>query len=335
MFVLRFDLRAPQPGVPPADLYAAALDMCAWSDTRGCAAVVACEHHASPDGYLPSPLMLASAVAARTEQLRILVAALVLPFYDVVRLAEDMNVLDLLSRGRVSFVLGVGYRPEEFEHFGVPRTQRGKVAEDQLRLLLDLRSGEEIRYEGRRIRITPEPFTPGGPTLLWGGASIAAAERAGRFGLGLQANADVPGMVEAYEAASRAVGHEPSFAHVPERGDPSVVFVADDVDAAWAELGPHLLHDARTYAAWNTGEPTMPFITPASGVEDLRSAASGYRVLHRDDAVEQVRAGRPLRLAPLCGGVPPEVAWPYLERAAEACAAASHPDEQGGSAHGR
>ncbi|HET6948726.1 MAG TPA: LLM class flavin-dependent oxidoreductase [Acidimicrobiales bacterium] len=323
MFTLRFDMRAPQPGAPAADLYSTALGMCAWSETRGCAAVVACEHHGSPDGYLPAPLLLASAVAARTERLRILVAALLLPFYDVVRLAEDMNVLDLISRGRVSYVLGIGYRPEEFEHLGVDRSRRGQLAEERLRLLLRLRTGEEVVHEGRRIRVTPAPFTPGGPDLLWGGGSIAAADRAGRFGLGLQANASVPGMREAYEAACRANGHEPSFVHLPDRSEPSVVFVADDVERAWRELGHHMLHDARMYSAWNPGDDSTAFITHAASVDELRSPTSGYRILHRDDAVEQVRSGGALRLAPLCGGIPPELAWPYLERAAEAVAAAT------------
>src|SRR5690242_5697159 len=104
---MRFDLRAPQPGAAPADLYAAAVDMCAWGDARGCAAVVVCEHHASPDGYLPAPLLFASAIAARTERVPILIAAVLLPFRDPVRLAEEMNVLDILSRGRVGYVLAV------------------------------------------------------------------------------------------------------------------------------------------------------------------------------------------------------------------------------------
>ena len=56
MSIVRFDMRAPRPG--SVDLYAIALDMCEWSDAKGCAAVVLCKHHGSPDGYLPSPLAL-------------------------------------------------------------------------------------------------------------------------------------------------------------------------------------------------------------------------------------------------------------------------------------
>jgi alkanesulfonate monooxygenase SsuD/methylene tetrahydromethanopterin reductase-like flavin-dependent oxidoreductase (luciferase family) len=318
VFILRFDMRAPQPGAAPVDLYDAALEMCAWSEGRGGVAAVVCEHHGSPDGYLPSPLVLGAAIAARTEQLRIMLAAVLLPFYDVVRLAEDMNVLDLVSRGRVSYVFGIGYRPEEFEQFGVERRDRGRVAEEKLRLLLQLRAGDEVVHDGRRIRVTPAPFTPGGPSILWGGGSVAAALRAGRYGLGLQANADTPGLREAYEAECRAHGREPGFVHVPDPSEPSVVFVADDVDAAWAELGPYLLHDARMYSEWNPGEGAISFISHAQSVNELRATGTGYRILSRDEAAAQVRAGGALRLAPLCGGVPPAIAWPYLENAAAA-----------------
>ena len=99
--------------------------------------------------------------------------------------------------------------------------------------------------------VTPPPHTPGGPTLMWGGASLAAARRAGRYGLGLLANGGEPGMQEAYESASREHGHQPGPVLVPDRDTPTVVFVADDVDRAWDEIGEHLLHDARMYAEWN------------------------------------------------------------------------------------
>jgi alkanesulfonate monooxygenase SsuD/methylene tetrahydromethanopterin reductase-like flavin-dependent oxidoreductase (luciferase family) len=320
VFALRFDMRAPQPGASTAALYGAALDMSAWADERGCAAIVVCEHHASPDGYLPAPLLLASAIAARTEWTAIMVAAVLLPLWDPVRLVEEMNVLDIISRGRVSYVLALGYRPEEFEQFGVDRRRRGAIAEEKLALLMQLRAGAPVVHEGRRIHATPSPLTSGGPRIMLGGGSIAAAERAGRFGLGLQANGGVAGMREAYEAAARAHGHEPGPISIPDGRDPSVVFVADDVDAAWAELGPYLLHDARMYSEWNPGAETTALISHARSVDELRATSTGYRIMSVSEAREYVAHGGALRLAPLCGGVPPERAWPYLERAVEVAA---------------
>src|SRR6202022_3316176 len=121
-------------GAPATELYAAAVEMCAWAETRGFLAAVLWEHHGSPDGYLPTPLILASAIAARTKQL-MMTLIVILPFYDPVRLAEEIAVLDLISKGRASYVFGLGYRPEEYRHFGLDRKARGRIADEKLGLL--------------------------------------------------------------------------------------------------------------------------------------------------------------------------------------------------------
>jgi alkanesulfonate monooxygenase SsuD/methylene tetrahydromethanopterin reductase-like flavin-dependent oxidoreductase (luciferase family) len=318
VFTLRFDMRAPEFGAPIAELYSAAVEMCAWAEDRGALVAVLSEHHGTEDRHLPSPIVLASAIAARTGRLPILVAALVLPFYDPVRLAEDMSVVDIISGGRVAYVLGVGHRPEEYEHFGIDVRHRGRRADDHLALLRRLLAGDDVVVEGgRAIRVTPAPLTAGGPQLFVGGGSVAAARRAGRFGLGLIAQAAAPGLRDNYETACRAAGHEPGVVQLPDPGSPTAVFVADDVDEAWDELGRHLLHDAVTAASYRHGETTVASISTARTVDELR-ADPAYSILTVDEAAARVRAGAPLPLLPLCGGLPPTVAWPYLERAADA-----------------
>jgi len=64
-FVVSFDMRAPAFGAPAKELYAAALDICAWADELGFDVIGLGEHHASEDGYLPSPIPLAGAIAGR------------------------------------------------------------------------------------------------------------------------------------------------------------------------------------------------------------------------------------------------------------------------------
>ena len=127
-FGLRFDFRNPEiGGISMADRYAAALDMVEWADKLGgCMTVAVSEHHGSDDGYLPSPLLMLSAMAARTTDVRFMVAALITSFYDPLRLAEDLVVLDNISRGRVDLVLGSGYVPSEFEMYGVPSSERAQ-----------------------------------------------------------------------------------------------------------------------------------------------------------------------------------------------------------------
>jgi alkanesulfonate monooxygenase SsuD/methylene tetrahydromethanopterin reductase-like flavin-dependent oxidoreductase (luciferase family) len=319
MFTLRFDMRAPDWGAPIEDLYAAAIDMAAWAEARGAVVAVLSEHHATADRHLPSPLVLASAIAARTETLRIMVAAAVLPFYEPVRLAEDMAVLDIISRGRVAYVLGVGHRPEEYEHFGLDPRGRGARVDEHLATLLALLRGGPVDA-ARSTGITPIP-TSGGPQLFIGGGSLPAARRAGRFGLGLIAQAATPGLAEAYQQACRDAGCEPGFVQIPEPGSATVVFVADDVDRAWDELGRHLLHDAMTAASYRHGETSVASISHATTIDELRADRS-YRVIGVDEAVELVRGGTVLPLLPLCGGLAPDLAWTYLERAANAVARA-------------
>src|ERR1700736_3336854 len=132
MFTMRFAMRAKTTDpAERADLYGALLDMTAWAETHGCLAAVISQHHGADDGYLPSPVPLAAAMAARTTTLPGNVAALLLGFYEPVKLAEEMAIVDLVSRGRVSYVVGIGYREEEFAMFGVDRRHRAHLVEER------------------------------------------------------------------------------------------------------------------------------------------------------------------------------------------------------------
>jgi alkanesulfonate monooxygenase SsuD/methylene tetrahydromethanopterin reductase-like flavin-dependent oxidoreductase (luciferase family) len=312
MFLMRFDMRAPELGASTAELYAAALEMAGFAETRGAIAAAICEHHTMADGYLPSPLVLATAMAARTTSLPIMTAALILPLYDPIRLAEDMVVLDIISGGRVSYVMAVGYRPEEFEHHGADFTHRGRIVEDQLALLLRAKTGEPFEHEGRHIHVTPAPVTPGGPAVMWGGGSPAAAKRAGRFGLDFFAQGGGSELEGVYATEARAHGNEPGFCMIPPTDLATTLFVADDLDAAWDELGPHLLHDVLSYAAINQGNTHTASLSTATTVEELRAEDRSHRIVTVDQAISMIKGGSPLALQPLVGGLPPEIAWRYL-----------------------
>jgi alkanesulfonate monooxygenase SsuD/methylene tetrahydromethanopterin reductase-like flavin-dependent oxidoreductase (luciferase family) len=326
MFTLRFDMRAPDWGGPAADLYAGAIDMCEWAETRGALLAVLSEHHGADDNHLPAPLTLASAIAARTKSLAILLAAVVIPLWDPVRLAEEMAVLDLISRGRVSYAFGIGHRGEEYDHFGADMATRGRVADEMLAVLGPLLRGEAVEYRGRTVRVTPPCGSANGPMMLIAGGSKAAARRAGTHGLGFISQTDSPGLKDYYEEQCRAHGHEPGMIQFPVKGSPTAVFVASDeraLDEAWDALGPHLLHDARVAASYRPHDNSVASITRVETVDAMRAEEGGpYRILTSDEATEFVRGGRPLPLAPLCGGIAPEVAWPFLERAAAAAARA-------------
>ena len=312
MFTMRFDMRAPSFGAPTTELYGAAIEMAAFAEGRGALAALVCEHHTMEDGYLPSPLVLATAMAARTTTLAITTAALILPLYNTVRLAEDMVVLDIISGGRVSYIMALGYRPEEFEHHGADFGRRGRLVDEQLAFLLKAKTGEAFEHEGRHIHVTPSPVTPGGPTIMWGGGSAAAAKRAGRFGLGFLAQGGGHELEKVYAEAARLAGHEPGVCFVPPTDTTTTIFVADDLETAWAELGPHLLHDVRSYAAINVGNTHTASLSSATTIDELRSENRSHRIVTVDQAIEIIKGGSPLNLQPLAGGLPPEIAWRYL-----------------------
>src|SRR6478752_6996730 len=125
-FAVRYDFRAPgADAATRQEIFARAVEQAAYVDEHGQDALMVSEHHASDDGYLPSPLIVAAAVSARTRRIPITVSALLVNLYEPLKLAEDISVLDHLSGGRVSFTLGLGYRREEYDLFDRPWETRG------------------------------------------------------------------------------------------------------------------------------------------------------------------------------------------------------------------
>lgn len=330
MYQLRFSMRTPDEGRPPAEeaaartaAYKAAIDMVAWGEGNGNLAAAISEHHASPDGYLPSPLILASAMAARTQSTIIVVAALLGLLYDPVRLAEDLAVLDHVSAGRVMCILGMGYRDEEYRLFGVDPGTRAEQMEELLVTLRRAWTGEPFDHPTRgTIRVTPTGAASGGPSLAYGGHSLAAARRAARHGLLFLAEAGGRHLRQAYEDEAARLEVDAPGCQLTDAGTATTVFVSDDLDAAWDELGPRMLNEIRLYREWNrtAGKSGIASLSEADTVEDLRAEHGGYRIYTSDEAADLAASGQVLPLEPLCGGLPPERAWLYLRAAATAVA---------------
>jgi alkanesulfonate monooxygenase SsuD/methylene tetrahydromethanopterin reductase-like flavin-dependent oxidoreductase (luciferase family) len=311
-FVTRFDFRAPGAGPQVRqELYARALDQAAYAEACGLDAVTLSEHHGSADGYLPSPLTVAAAMAARTRSIPVSVAALVVNLHDPVRLAEDVAVLDHLSAGRVTYTLGLGYRRDEYAMFGRPWDSRAVDVEDAIRLLLTAWSGEPVERHGRRVRVTPAPFTQPHPILFYGGFSAAAARRAARLGLHFQPQVGDRGLKELYRAECRRLGREPGLVVMPPPG-PAYVFCSEDPDRFWAAHGRHLLADAVATTGMHGAFPSA-VKDHSTSVAGLR-AAGRYAVLTPAELVERCRSReiRHVTTHPLCAGLPAEPSWESL-----------------------
>ena len=117
----------------------------------------------------------------RTGKVRLMVAALIAPFYDPLRLAEDLLVLDNLSRGRVDLIVAGEYVRQEFAMYGIPMVERAQRVTALVATLKDAFTGAPFEYRGRTVHLTPAPFRPGGPAIILGGSSEAAARRAARI----------------------------------------------------------------------------------------------------------------------------------------------------------
>jgi alkanesulfonate monooxygenase SsuD/methylene tetrahydromethanopterin reductase-like flavin-dependent oxidoreductase (luciferase family) len=317
MFLMRFGMRSmTDDRAARSDMYRAVLDMTSWGESKGCVAAVVSEHHAVPDGYLPSPVPLAAAIAARTTSLPVSVAALLVALYEPVKLAEDLAVVDLLSRGRVSYVVGIGYRDEEFDMFGVDRRHRARLVEGRIGQLRRLWAGEWVEIDGRRAHVTPRPFTPGGPLLAYGGGTAAAARRAGRLGMLFIAETHDPGLEDDYREEAERAGVVAPGCVFPVADVPLTVFVADDPEKAWAEIGEYLLLDAAGYGRWNAHRSGTASVSFATTVDQLRAEHGAYQIVTPDKAATSLARGNPLALQPLVGGIPVDLAWSYLETAA-------------------
>lgn len=315
---LRYDMRAPDLGpgsVPAAALYEAAVEQAKWADERGFHAVYLAEHHGAEDGYCPSPMILASAIAGATGQIKLHFSALCVTMHHPLRLAEDLAVLDLVAGpGRVLVTAGIGYRPHEFEMFGVDYADRAKVYEKTLDVLRKAWTGDEFDFEGTTVRVNPKPGTPGGPTIYIGGNAKPSARRAARLGLGYRPASKQ--LYEYYEAECARLGR-PAPEPFPEHG-PAFLHVTEDPEKLLAQLARHLIHASNMYAQWATERGNVNsngYWQEQHGVESIKADPNMW-ILTPDEVVRRCRAlpqDYELRLHPLLGGLPPESSWQSLE----------------------
>jgi alkanesulfonate monooxygenase SsuD/methylene tetrahydromethanopterin reductase-like flavin-dependent oxidoreductase (luciferase family) len=227
-----------------------------------------------------------------------------------------MAVLDLTSGGRVSYVLAVGYRKEEYAACGRDFATRGRRMDACLAALQQAFRGEAFEFEGRPVRVLPRPASAGGPPLLLGGGSPAAVRRAARFGLGMVTQGGNASLAALYRSECERHGRAPGLFIDPPANTVTSAFVAEDPDRAWERLGPHLLHDARMYAEW-LGASGSVSKSSAASVAALRAEQGPYRIFTPDEAIEHVRRNGVLLMQPLCGGIPPALAWEHLELVAK------------------
>lgn len=322
---MRFDMRNPQPGTPKSALYEAAMEMAAWADQAGFDFVEVSEHHGSEDGYLPSPVVLAAAFAARTKNIRIRLTMITLPFNHPLRIAEDIAVLDIISNGRIQAGFAGGYVPHEFTMFGVERRQRGRIVEQSVDAIKRAWTGEPFDFEGRRVCVRPTPVQQPHPPIWLGGSSPAAARRAARIADHFYTTER--SLHDLYRQAVIDLGRSDPG---PWRDIGSGFFlVTVDPEAEARRMAPFILHECNSYGRWAASEGGRAQFQYREQTDVAPLLASGlYPILRPDEALAEIERRGPsgaVSLHPLIAGLPPEAGWeqircfekhvmPYLRR---------------------
>ena len=335
---LTYDMRAPAFGAQRNYLYDTALDQAAWADEAGFDLVGLGEHHCAEDGYLPSPLVMAAALAGRTRHIRLRTSVLLAPFYDLPRLAEDAAVTQILANGRLLLGLGAGYRPEEFASYGRDPGDRWQRVGATCEFLRRAWKGEPFEWEGRRCHVTPKP-EPFAPPILLGGSSAAAARRAAHIADGWFPPLE-PALWPPYRDECAQMG-KPDPGPYPAHGPP-FLWISEDPERDWRWLYPHVAHQVESYNRWTSaafGTASGPF---AAGLdEDTLRRSGAYRVLSPEQALvlaEQLGPDGVLYLNPLLAGIDPRRAWAMLRTVrgrGAALPARSAPGSRGVSGVGR
>jgi len=263
-FGLWYDFRNPaQWRQPYTQLYDEILDQIAWAENNGFDDVWLSEHHFIDDGYLPSMLPVAAAIAARTKRIRIPLGVLLMPFHNPVRLAEDIAVVDVISGGRFELGVGVGYKLEEFAGFNVPFKERGGRTNESLEIIARLLAGETLTYKGKffevnKVKLTPEPVQKPRPPIWVGGFTPPALRRAAKYGDGFTAPNASRKVYDAYVEEVRKAG-KPTDS-IRFGGGYNWLICANDPEKTFNEAADHIIYQSNLYTEWavKAGQTTNP-----------------------------------------------------------------------------
>lgn len=253
-FGLWYDFRNPPPSALSfEDLYRENLRQIVWAESLGFDSVWLTEHHFVPDGYTPSPLVIAAAIGERTRRMQIGTNLMLLPLADPVRLAEDSAALSILTRGRFDLGVGLGYRQVEFDYFGRSLKHRPSLMEEGVDIIRQAWSGAPIRIEGRRYRIdglAVAPTPARRPQLLMGGMAEPAIARAARIGDGFLSTGGIGHDI--YLAALAAAGKQ--------QGDGAIYaghwgIISPDPEAEAVRVADYALYQTNEYVSWGAFGP--------------------------------------------------------------------------------
>ncbi len=265
-----------------SELYRRHVDLCVEAEELGFDTIWLTEHHFVEDGYSPSMLPLAAAIAARTKRIRIGTFVLLMPLHNPLQVAEDAATIDVLSNGRFDLGLGQGYVPREFAGFNIPREERSRRLREGVEILRRVFTEDNVTFEGksyavRDVTLYPKPVQRPHPPIWIGARSRSATERAGRNGYHLAGIGAEQAQI--YRAALRAGGHNPDEFNIAEL---CFGYIAGKKEKAWDE-GEFALHHLLT-----PGDENFARVPPVGELRNASSLGFGAVIGTPDDLVAKI-----------------------------------------------
>lgn len=296
--VLRFNFASPHGDArTQGELIRAAIELAAWGEARGITTVSIDEHHATGHGWSCNPILAAGMFLADTSTLIASVDCALGPLWNPVRLAEDIALVDNMSRGRLHTTVGLGYRSVEYDSLGIDFSRRGALMDSLIERMLSV--WKDIGS-----------YTRPHPPLYIGGGARVTARRAARFRLPLSLADHLPDVAAHYRELCAEVDVAP-LVIMPGPVNRGMIYLHEDPDRGWAELGEHILWEAVTYGGWSADQRSLMHLPGVETLDQVR-ASGRYRFVTPGELIAEIRdapAYEPLVLHPLVGGMPVDEAW--------------------------
>lgn len=240
------------PSQSPVQRYRDTIVQAVSAETLGFESVWPVEQHFDAGfSILPSPLLLLSAIAERTQKLRLGIGIILLPLSHPVRVAEEIATLDVLSNGRVEFGVGRGVFPSHFAGFGIPQEESRERFLESLQIVRQAWTTERFSFQGKfftvnNISVVPKPVQRPHPPICVAANTVETYEQMGHLGLSILTAAQITTfpklreLIPLYRQARHTAGHP--HGNGAELSLLAPCYVAESAEQVRREVEPSIRH---------------------------------------------------------------------------------------------